>query len=628
VTPYTPQLATLVASAPDDDTWLHEVKYDGFRIGMRIDGKDVRLLTRNGLDWTSRFPSIVSAASALSTDAALIDGELALLLPDGRTRFQGLQKGQDAEGVLVYFAFDLLALEGRDVRPQPLEARKALLRGLVPATTSSIRYADHVVGQGPRVFADACRAGLEGIISKKRDAPWTAGRRRDWLKIKCVARQELVIGGFTEPQGAREGIGALLVGYYDGGRLVWAGKVGTGFTAASARDLRARLDALVQDACPFDPAPRGAAVRTARWVTPALVAEVAFTEWTDGGKIRHPSYQGLRADKAASKVVRERPVSPHRPSRELPAERPRGAVTTSRPGRTAAGRQTGTQVAGVTITNGHRVMYPDPPLTKLDLARYYERVGEWMLPHIAGRPLSLVFCPHGITGPCTYLKHGKSGRLTALQRVQIREKTKVDEYMVLDSVEGLVSLMQMNWIEAHTWSSRLTHLEQPDRLVVDLDPGPEVGWPLVVRAARAARDVLDARGLQAWVKTTGGRGLHLVAPLEPAASWDRCLAFAHAIADQLVHEAPSLFTTDFAKAGRADRILVDMLRNRRGNTTVSAFSPRARPGAPVSTPMHWDELSTRKAPDRFTVRSVPRRLAQLGADPWAGFWTCHQPLPD
>jgi bifunctional non-homologous end joining protein LigD len=626
--PYTPQLATLVTSAPDDDTWLHEVKYDGFRIGLRIDGDDVRLLTRNGLDWTARFPSIVAAASALATRAALIDGEMAFLLPDGRTRFQGLQNAGDDDGVLVYFAFDLLALNGRDVRTQPLETRKALLREILPATDAPIRYAGHVVGHGRRVHADACRAGLEGIISKKRDAPWTGGRSRDWLKAKCVARQEFVIGGYTEPQGTREGVGALLIGYYEGERLVWAGKVGTGFTAAAARDLRSRLDALARDTCPFDPVPRGAAVRSARWVTPALVAEVAFTEWTDGGKIRHPSFQGLRSDKPAAQVVRERPSAPVTSShRAIPAERHRGGGTTTTR-RAASKGTTGAEVAGVTITNAHRVMYPDPPVTKLDLARYYERVADWMLPHIAHRPLSLVFCPRGITGPCTYLKHGKSGRLTALRRVRIREKTKIDEYMVLDSVEGLVSLMQMNWIEAHTWSSRLTHLETPDRIVIDLDPGPAVDWPRVVHAARAARDALAARGLQAWVKTTGGRGLHLVAPLEPAASWDRCLAFAHVVAEDLVRDAPSIFTTDFAKAGREDSILVDMLRNRRGNTAVSAFSPRARPGAPVSTPIHWDELTARRRPDGFTVHSVPRRLARLGADPWAEYWTCRQQLPE
>jgi bifunctional non-homologous end joining protein LigD len=272
-------------------------------------------------------------------------------------------------------------------------------------------------------------------------------------------------------------------------------------------------------------------------------------------------------------------------------------------------------------------MYPDPVITKLDLARYYEQVGAWMLPHIAGRPLSLVFCPQGITGPCSYLKHGKSGRLTALQRVRIREKTKTDEYMVLDSVEGLVSLMQMNWLEAHGWSSRVTHLEQPDRLVIDLDPGPDVGWAAVVRAARATRDALAARGLQSWVKTTGGRGLHVIAPIVPKASWDDCLAFTADVAADLVHEAPAQFTTQFAKAGREGQILVDVLRNRRGSTTVAAFSPRARPGATVSMPLHWDELEARRKPDRYTVRSAPRRLARLDADPWAEYWSCVQHLP-
>jgi bifunctional non-homologous end joining protein LigD len=285
------------------------------------------------------------------------------------------------------------------------------------------------------------------------------------------------------------------------------------------------------------------------------------------------------------------------------------------------------EVAGIAISNPDRVMYPDAGVTKLELARYYERVADWMLPHITGRPLSLVFCPEGIDGECVYLKHARSGAPAALRRVQIAEKTKVDEYMVVESVGGLVSLIQMNWIEAHTWNSRIEHLEQPDRLVFDLDPGPDVGWAAVVRAARATRDVLATHGLRAWVKTSGGRGLHVVVPIQPRASWKACLAFCEGIAGELVRDAPSRFTTQFAKAGRERHILVDVLRNRRGNTVITAYSPRARPGAPVSVPLAWDELSAGRRPERYTVRSVPRRLARLENDPWDGYWTSSQALP-
>ncbi len=303
---YAPQLATLVDAAPEGDGWLHETKYDGFRMGLRIDGDDVRFLTRNGLDWSARFGPLVHAARTLPVRTALLDGEVAMLLPDGRTRFQGLQKG-GGEGTLVFVAFDLLHVDGETLDTAPLEARKERLAALLPKGASPLRYSAHVVGNGADAYADACRTGLEGIVSKQRDAVVSPGRSRTWVKVKCLARQEFVIGGFTEPQGRRQGLGALHIGYHEDGRLVWAGKVGTGFTDTSARELRARLDALVQSACPFDPAPRGAMARAARWVTPVLVAEVAFTEWTDAGRIRHPSFQGLREDKPAALVVRERP---------------------------------------------------------------------------------------------------------------------------------------------------------------------------------------------------------------------------------------------------------------------------------------------------------------------------------
>ena len=636
---YAPQLATLVAEAPDTDEWLHEVKFDGFRMGLVIEDGRARLLTRNGLDWSERFPEIVQAGLHLGASGALIDGEVALRLPDGRTSFQDLQNAARRAGALTYFAFDLLWLDGDDLAALPLEVRKARLQALLPADDDSpLRYSTHVVGHGPRVHQEACRARLEGIISKRRDAPATPGRSRSWVKVKCLGRQEFVIGGFTEPQGAREGLGALLIGYYDGGRLAWAGKVGTGLTAKSARDLRARLEPLAQEISPFTPAPRGADARGAHWVRPELVAEVAFTEWTAGGKIRHPSFQGLREDKAPREVVREgMKTEGQQPASAAGARRSKGRARRSGEPASESEEQTARRrpaaqprdviVGGVAISNPQRVMYPDVGLTKLDLVRYVEAIGEWMLPHVAGRPLTLVFCPEGLAGECTYLKHGKAWGPRTLRRVKIREKTKVGEYMVADSIEGLVSIMQMNWIEVHTWNSSVDALERPDRLVFDLDPGPDVSWPQVTAAAAEARDLLSDLGLQSWLKTTGGRGLHVVVPLEPVASWGDGLRFAESVAATLVERAPKRYTTNFAKAGREKLILVDVMRNNRGSTVVSAYSPRARAGAPVSTPLSWDELSARRRPDRFTVKTVPKRLASIGRDPWEAYWTCAQRLP-
>jgi bifunctional non-homologous end joining protein LigD len=620
---YAPQLATLVSAAPDSDEWLHETKYDGFRVGLVIDKGRAQLFTRNGLDWSERFPALVDAALRLPVSSALLDGELALELPGGRTSFQELQNAARRRARPNCFLFDIHWIDGEDLRPLPLERRKARLEALLAARgTSLLRYSSHVIGRGAWVHGEACRAGLEGIISKRRDAPVTPGRSRTWVKTKCVGRQEFVIGGFTDPQGAREGLGALLIGHHQGGRLVWAGKVGTGFTTRSARELRARLDPLVQESSPFVPAPR--AGRGVHWVRPELVAEVAFTEWTEGGKIRHPSFQGLREDKPAGRVVRERPADAVSGNEGATTAVSRGASPTAR---SVPRGEAPTVIRGVAISNPQREMYPGEGLTKLDLVRYIDTVGEWMLPHVAGRPLTLVYCPQGIGGECTFLKHGKTWGPKTLRRVKIREKTKIGEYMIADSIEGLVSIMQMNWVEVHTWNSTATHLEHPDRLIIDLDPGPDVPWKDVVTAARETRSVLADAGLAAWLKTTGGRGLHVVVPLAPAASWQKGLAFSQGIAETLVKASPRRYTTAFAKAGRESLILVDVMRNNRANTAIAAYSPRARAGAPVSTPLAWDELSSRRRPDRFTVRTVPARLSRLGADPWKDYWTCQQRLP-
>jgi len=621
---YAPQLATLVTAAPESDDWLHETKYDGFRVGLVIDKGHAQVFTRNGLDWSDRFPELVAAVLRLPVSSALLDGEVALERPDGRTSFQDLQNAGRRKSHLSCFLFDLHWIDGEDLRPLSLEARKARLEALLPRRGAApLRYSTHVIGHGASVHAEACRAGMEGIISKRRDAPVTPGRSRTWVKTKCVGRQEFVIGGFTDPQGAREGLGALLIGHHQDGRLVWAGKVGTGFTTRSARELRARLEPLVQETSPFTPSPRPA--RGVHWVRPELVAEVAFTEWTEGGKIRHPSFQGLREDKPASSVVRERPARAAAGRAGKPVAT-RKAAASARPARRAGGAVP-TVIRGVSISNPQREMYPGEGITKLDLVRYIDTVGEWMLPHVAGRPLTLVFCPEGIGGECTFLKHGKTWGPKTLRRVKIREKTKVGEYMVADSIEGLVSIMQMNWLEVHTWNSTITHVEQPDRLVIDLDPGPDVAWKDVVAAARETRAVLADAGLQAWLKTTGGRGLHVVVPLAPEASWSRGLAFSQGIAEALVKASPRRFTTAFAKAGRESLILVDVMRNNRANTAIAAYSPRARAGATVSTPLAWDELSARRRPDRFTIRTVPDRLARIGADPWKAYWTSRQRLP-
>jgi bifunctional non-homologous end joining protein LigD len=612
---YEPQLATLVKAPPSGDEWVHEIKYDGYRIGCRVRGGRVTLITRNGNDWTAAFPEIVDDVGGLGLRDALLDGEVAVVLPDGRTSFQALQRaasGEASRHTLVYFVFDLLRLEGERIAALPLEERKSRLKALTSQnTTGRIRYSEDVHGSGARFFTHACGAGLEGIISKRRDLPYQPGRHGGWLKTKCIKRQEFVIGGFTDPEGTRVGIGALLVGYYEASRLIFSGKVGTGFTRNSSLDLRKRLGSIAQSGCPFDPPPEGALARSARWVKPTLIAEVEFTEWTGDGKIRHPSFQGLRADKKASDVVRERAV----------ARAPKSSPRSRRP----ASPESNT-VAGVRISHGERLLYPDPPISKIDLAHYYEQIADWVIPHVAGRPLTLVRCPTGITAPCFYMKHSKLWAPEPLRRVRVREKTKVGDYLIADTVAAIVGLAQMDVLEIHTWNSVIDDVERPNRIVMDLDPGEHVAWAQVLQAARTVRKALEALDLESYAKTTGGRGLHVVVPLAPQAGWDECLDFSRALAEAIERTDPDLYTTQFAKAGRERKILIDYLRNNRTNTSIAAFSSRAREHATVSVPVSWEELKTSLKPDGLTVKTVPQRLARLARDPWKGYWTSRQKL--
>lgn len=619
-TDWRPQLATLTDEVPADDGWLHELKFDGYRIACALGGKTVRLITRNGNDWTKTFPELVGAARRLKVRSALLDGEVAILLPDGRTSFQDLQNAiarPPPRKSLVYFVFDLLELDGEDLRTLPVERRKETLSKLLAALPGHgvIRYSSHVVGNGRAVFEQACALRAEGIVSKRLGSTYRAGRGGSWLKTKCVLRQEFVIGGFTDPEGTREAIGALLVGYHaDSGGLVFAGKVGTGFTTSTARALRQRLNALETSTCPFEPRPEGWLGRHAHWVRPELLCEVVFSEWTRDGKIRHPSFQGLREDKHQREVVRERP---------------KRAVARADAAKAKLARRTPQQdvrVAGVRLSHPDRVLFPADGITKAELARYFESVSEWALPHYAGRPLTLFRCPERIGPDCYFMKHSKVWAPEALRRERIQEKTKVGEYLIADTAQALVSLVQMDIVEVHTWNSRFRDVERPDRIVIDLDPGPEVEWGAVVDAARLVRGMLEAIGLESFLKTTGGVGLHVVVPLLPRADWTECLAFAKAFAGALARHDPKRFTTTFTKAGRERKILLDYLRNNRTNTSVAAFSPRARPGAPVSTPLSWDELSPKRRSDAFTLRTLPKRLARLKKDPWARYFSTRQRL--
>jgi bifunctional non-homologous end joining protein LigD len=644
-----PQLATLVAAAPEGSDWLHEVKFDGFRILCRVQDGEVTLFTRTGQDWTGRFAEVAAAAGELNLGGVLLDGEVAVLRPDGTTSFQALQNLlQDASrSALTYFVFDLLYLDGEDFRQHPLEERKAALAALLPKSARGVvRYTDHVIGNGGAFYAKAGAVGLEGIVSKKRDEPYHSGRAGSWLKTKFMKRQEFVVGGFTEPEGSRSGIGALLVGFFRDGELIYAGKVGTGFSQKAALAIRQRLDRLVIERSAFQSVIRGAG-RQIHWVTPELVAEVAFSELTADGKLRHPSYQGLREDKPAREVVQEMPKRPARSTAPEPvtsgrkarppkspstspgknpvtsSERPIQTAPPTTPRTKAKAKQPSTNartgpavaLAGVKLTHPERLLEENARVTKRDLAEYYAKVAPFMLPHLVGRPLSLVRCPEGTAGKCFFMKHAAFAT-PDLRRVTIQEKEDKGDYLIVDTASGLVGLAQMSVLEIHTWNSVDSTLEMPDRVVFDFDPGPDAAWEDVVDGALRVKERLEQIGCAAFLKTTGGKGLHVVVPLRPIASWDECKVFSQLVSESVVTSAPKRFTTAMRKAGRERMVLIDYFRNHRGSTSVSVFSTRARPGIPVSVPIAWDELATFRPGRPFTMASTLERLLSRTPDPW------------
>ncbi|HVB15596.1 MAG TPA: DNA ligase D [Stellaceae bacterium] len=606
------QLATAADAAPEGEEWLHEIKYDGYRLLARIEGGAVRLTTRGGLDWTAKFPSLVRALAALPLDGALVDGELVALAADGTTSFGDLQDAiaHGDTAALVYFAFDLLYHDGADLTGAALEDRKAALAALVPDdTTGIVRYSDHQQGRGPDFFRHAGRYYLEGIVSKRRDRPYRPGRSRDWLKIKCHKRDEFVVIGFTEPEGQRHGFGALLLGYYDDqGILHYAGRVGTGFDDAQLGELRQRLDALERPA-PQIGLPKGASARGVHWTEPRLVAEVRYANRTVDGILRHAAFLGLRDDKEPEEVKDPR----------------RGMAPAAATG-AAKARDGSTGFAGVRLTNPDRVFYPEEGITKLALAQYYAAVADWALPQLAHRPLSLVRCPEGTGGQHFYQKHDMPGFSDVLGRIDIADKSEAGTYLFVKDLAGLVALVQMGVLEIHPWGSNVAKLETPDRITFDFDPDEGLPWEHVTAAAIDMREALLGIGLESFVKTTGGKGLHVVAPVTPKLGWDQIKEFSRWVAERFVAAHPDRFTANMAKRARRGRIFIDYLRNGRGATAIGAYSPRAREGAPVATPLFWDEVENGVRPQAFTVTTVPTRLAGLKADPWGAMPTVRQSI--
>jgi bifunctional non-homologous end joining protein LigD len=608
-----PQLATLVTSVPPGD-WIAETKFDGYRMLVRIDGADVRLVTRNGNDWTDKLQPLADAVAALGLDSAWLDGEIVVLNDANLPDFNALQNAIDNARTkdVELFVFDMPFLGGRDLRQVPLASRRAVLKELFDERPSEIvHFSEGFEAPPADMLAAACQLGLEGVMVKRADAPYVSGRTETWLKLKCQHRQEFVVVGFTERAGARNEVGGLLLGYHEAGELRYAGSVGTGWGAKMGRELHDMLAAIEVDKPAVNPQGIGPGrwskrkAGTERWVKPVKVVEVAFSEWTPEGHVRHGTFRGVRADKPAARIVRERPVGQDAP-----------ATTSAKapPAKTS-----------VQVTHADRVIDPSTGLRKVDLVRYYESIAEWMLPHLKDRPVSLVRAPGGITGQLFFQKHPESAT-PGLKELDPALWPGHGALLGVHNADALVSAAQLNVAEFHTWNSTTRHINAPDRFILDLDPGEGVTWQMLQEAAILTRTMLTELGLESWLKTSGGKGLHVVVPLTPKADYDTVKAFSQAIVRHMARVIPSRFVAVSGGTNRVGRIFIDYLRNGFAQTTACAFSARARPGMGVSMPVSWDQLQELRSGAQWTIATAREYLSFQKSDPWAGYWKKRQGL--
>lgn len=599
-----PALAEERDGPPQGKGWLHEIKHDGYRMQARLDGGKVKLLTRTGLDWTKRFPTIAKALAQLPVSSALLDGEIVAQEDSGISTFTALQTDLKSgrRDRLVYFMFDLLYCEGVNLTGVALADRKATLEEILQAAPGSLplRYSAHMdEGDSRTIFAHACQMGLEGLLSKRADAPYRGGRGDSWIKSKCALGQEFVIIGYVPSSTSRQAVGSLVLGFYDGKELVHAGRAGTGFTDETALALRSGL-ATIETAQPkFKRPVDKQSLQNVRWVEPRLVADIQFRGWSPDKLLRQAAFKGLREDKAPKDV-----------KLEIPQDQ------TNRGGKTVT--------SSVKLTHPDRILWPEDGITKQGLAEFYTDIAEWILPHITGRVLSLVRCPGGVGKSCFYAKHIWDGADKSLLPIDIGE---AEPMLAIRDLDGLIALVQANVLEIHPWGSRVEALEKPDRIIFDLDPGEDVAWEEVIEGAFEVRERLKKLHLESFVKTTGGKGLHVVAPITPTADWDRVKDFTRTLAEAMATDTPRRYLAVMTKARRKGRIFVDYLRNGRGATAVAAYSTRARKGATISVPLTWNELETGIRANHFSIDNLRQRLSHRRRDAWTGFFELKQKLP-
>lgn len=660
-----PQLAQMVKTIPEDEeNWLYELKYDGYRIIAYVEGNRVRLITRNGNDYAHRFQSVASSLSSFSAGRAMVlDGEIAVTDEAGKTDFQALQNYmKNPRGkALTYIIFDLLALDGRDLRSQPLTKRKEMLEALLKGAPPNLYYSRYVRGQGKECFAVACETGMEGIVGKKADSIYSGNRNGDWIKLKCDRRQEFVIGGYTLSDKRTTGVSSFLLGVYENGELIYTGRAGTGISESEMRRLENAFKSLQRQDSPFQMAPKPKANEEIIWLEPELVAEIKYAEWTKENLLRQASYKGLRTDKDPREIRLEK-AEDATPEDEIPEDRtpedeipeyeiskdeiPEGRTPDDRlpedrtpeyetrsEAKEAEASETIPEakdvyagkavIHGIKITNPDKVVFEQPVISKWDVVRYYAEVAERMLPYVNHRLLSTIRCPKGISQTCFYKKHPGQGSKEVITFPVLTSDGEFEDYFYIENVAGLIEEVQMGTLEFHIWGSTVETLEMPDMMVFDLDPDEGMDLDRVRQGVRDVQNILNELSLKAYLKTSGGKGYHVVVPLKPSASWDAFYEFARRVAEVMEKMWPDRYTSNVRKARRTDKIFIDWMRNGRGATSVAPYSLRARKGARVSMPIEWNELDT-VAPDGITLKDALVRIQ--GNDPWKDFFESNQML--